>query len=302
MTPRLSVVMSVYNGAHRLAATVDSILGQTFDDFEFIVIDDGSTDATAAILGRYEDPRIKVLSQENQGLTRALIRGCNEARGEIIARQDCGDRSAPERLAKQLAVLESEPDVVLVSCSTSYHAPGGETLYIAEGDGDQVRHSLLHDDVKNIRALAHHGSAMFRRAAYDQSGGYRAEFGVAQDLDLWVRMAALGRIVFVPEILYEATMEVSAISAQSRPMQREAARIALQLRDGSDPATLLARAATLRASKGAGLRRNEAAALYFIASCLRRRRDPQWAAYARRAVRRNPLLLKAWLLFVRPGP
>lgn len=300
MTPRVSVVMSVYNGAERLASTLDSVLTQTFDDFEFIVVDDGSTDDTPEILRRYRDPRIRVITQENRGLTRALIRACDEAHGVVIARQDCGDRSRPERLAKQFAVLESEPDVVLVSCHTSYHAPAGETLYVAEGDGDEVRRSLRGDGVEHIRGLSHHGSAMFRRDVYVEAGGYRAQFRVAQDLDLWLRMAPLGRIAFVPDVLYEATMEARAISARNRNEQLQSARIALQLRDGGDAEALLARAAAVRSAGTRSLRRAEADAMYFIASCLRRRRDPQWVPYARSAIRRNPLLLRAWLLFVRP--
>lgn len=299
VTPRLSVVMPVYNGARRLAATLDSILSQTFTDFELIVVDDGSTDETPAILRRYDDRRLTVLTQENQGITGALIRGCEAARGLAIARHDCGDRSRPERFTKQLAILESEPDVVLVSCYTAYFAPGGETLYVVEGDGDSVRQSLLRDSPENIRSISHHGSAMFRRDAYVAAGGYRREFRVAQDLDLWMRMAAAGRVAYVPEVLYEATVEPGTISARHRIAQLETTRIAVRLRDGATAAPLLEEAANLRTQRRGGARRAEADALYFIASCLRARGDRRWVPYARRAIRRNPLLLRAWLLFVR---
>jgi glycosyltransferase involved in cell wall biosynthesis len=299
--PSISVVMSVYNGGARLQATLDSMFAQTFDDFELIVVDDGSTDATAEILRRCGDARLRVLTQENRGLTRALIRGCEEARGPVIARQDCGDRSQPERLARQLGILDAEPDVVLVSCHTRYEAPGGETLYVATGDGERVRQSLLNDGVDSIRGLSHHGSAMFRSDTYRKVGGYRPEFRVAQDLDLWVRMAPLGHIVFVPAVLYEATIDSTAISARHRLEQLDAARIVLQLRDGGDPATLLEQAAAVRSPSRRSARRAEADTLYFIASCLRKRRDPHWIRYAGTAIRRNPLLMRAWLLFVRRG-
>jgi hypothetical protein len=140
---------------------------------------------------------------------------------------------------------------------------------------------------------------MFRRDAYMAAGGYRAQFRFAQDLDLWVRMARLGRIVVVPEALYEATMEVSAISARNRTEQLEWARIALDLRHAADPEALLARAAAIGPQKRAASGRAEGDALYFIASCLRRRRDGRWRTYARGALRRNPAMLRAWLLFVR---
>lgn len=292
---KLSVVMAVYNGAAQLAATLESIFAQTERDFELIVVDDGSTDATPSILQNCRDPRLRVVTQpKNEGLTPSLVRGCAEARADIIARHDCGDRSHPERFAKQLAVLKREPDVVLVSCSTRYRAPGGEELYVASGEGDAVRRSLLDDSVDDIRGLSHHGTAMFRRADYTAAGGYRTRFRVAQDLDLWVRLAQRGRVVFVPEVLYEAGIEPGAISARKRAEQFEAARVALALRDGKE-------AVEKPLPPPVSARRAEANTLYFIASCLRRRRDPKWRTYAARALRRNPLLLRAWLLFVRPG-
>ena len=290
---KISVVMAVFNGAAQLEPTLDSIFAQTERDFELIVVDDGSTDATPEILRRCNDLRLRVLTQaKNEGLTPSLVRGCTEARGAVIARHDCGDWSHPERFAKQMAVLEHAPDVVLVSCFTRYRAPGGEELYVSEGDGEAVRRSLREDSVDDIRGLSHHGSAMFRRDDYAAAGGYRTQFRVAQDLDLWVRLAARGRVAFVPEVLYEAVIEPGAISAHKRAEQFEAARIALALRDGQEPGTR-------PLPPPVSARRAEAGTLYFIASCLRRRRDPSWRTYAGRALRRNPLLLRAWLLFVR---
>lgn len=291
--------MSVFNGASRLDATLKSILNQTFDDFELVIIDDGSTDATQEVLNKYNDTRMRLFSQANQGLTRALIRGCALARGAIIARHDCGDVSHPQRLARQVETLTERPDSVLVSCHTLFRGPEGETLYVTTGDGDVVRQSLLHDGIASIRGISHHGSAMFRRAAYVQAGGYRPQFRVAQDLDLWIRLAPLGRIVFVPEVLYEAAVDPAAISARNRTQQIASARIALQLRDTHDSETLLAAAASVAPSPPRRLRRAEADTFYFIAGCLRRRRDPRWREYARLAVRRDPFFLRAWLLFAR---
>lgn len=296
----ISVVMSVWNGAATLAATLDSIVEQTERDFELIAIDDGSTDATPRILADYaaHDARIRVITQSNTGLTRALVRGCAEARGTFIARHDCGDRSHRDRFAKQRALLDGNPQVVLASCFTRYLAPRDEELYIASADGGDVRRSLLHDDVETIRGLTHHGSAMFRRDAYLRAGGYRPQFRVAQDLDLWVRMAKLGEIAFVDEVLYEARVELGAISAQRRAAQIASARIALRLRDGADE-TLLDELASMDRGSKPSPRRSEAMTLYFIASCLRRTRHPNWRAYARQVLRRDPFMLRAWLLLLR---
>ena len=283
---KLSVVMSVYNGASALDATLRSILDQSESDFELIVVDDGSTDATPSILAACNDPRLRVITQANTGLTRALIRGCAEARGECIARHDAGDRSHRDRFAKQLALLRGDPSLVLVSCATSYHAPRGERLYVVRGDAEAVQTSLRRDGVDAIRGLTHHGSAMFRRDAYLAAGGYREAFHFAQDLDLWVRLARLGRIAFVEDVLYEARVDVDAISSTNRPEQIELARIAVAIRD--DPAReqeLLAEAATIGPRKRARTRRDHARALYFIAGCLRRERDARWRGYAFEAVR-----------------
>ena len=250
---KLSVVMSVFNGAETISVSMASILEQTERDFEVIVVDDGSTDDTPRMLADIarSDDRVRIITQPNAGLTRALVRGCAEATAPIIARHDSDDRSHPERFAKQLAVLEREPDVVLVSCSTSFRAPGGEQLYIASGEGESVRELLLHADLAHIRGLSSHGSAMFRRSAYEAAGGYRAEFRFGQDLDLWVRLAKQGRIVFVPEVLYDARVDAGAISTRNRDQQIESARLALRLRDDeSNRESLLAEIAAVAAMGG----------------------------------------------------
>lgn len=301
---KISVVMGVFNGAETISATMASILEQTERDLEVIVVDDGSTDDTPSLLASiaHADERVRVLAQPNEGLTAALIRGCAEAKSPIIARHDCGDRSHPERFRKQAEVLQREHDVVLVSCSTSFHAPGGEQLYISAGEGEAVRYSLLHSDVEHLRGLSHHGSAMFRRSTYIATGGYRAEFRFAQDLDLWVRMAKLGRIAFAQEVLYEARVDAGTISTRNRPQQIESARIALLLRDeDSNREVFLAQAAAIGREQPRRSRSAEASALYFMASCLRREKHPHWTRYARQALQRNPLLLRAWALLLRGG-
>jgi glycosyltransferase involved in cell wall biosynthesis len=115
--PDISVVMGVYNGADRLCETIESVLSQEGVSLEFIVIDDGSTDGSAVVLDNYacHDARVRILHQENQGLTRALITGCEAARGKYIAPQDAGDISLPNRLRLQQAVLDQHEDCTFVS-------------------------------------------------------------------------------------------------------------------------------------------------------------------------------------------
>jgi len=290
----VSVVMSVYNGAATLRETLDSIQAQEGVDFEVIVVDDGSTDGTAEILERAEG--IRVIHQENQGLTRSLVTGCRAARAPIIARHDCGDRSRPDRLRRQFELISSADDIVLVSCSTQYVGPDREPLYVVSSNGEEVRRSLLHDGVDSIRGLTHHGTAMFRRDTYFDAGEYRPQFRFAQDLDLWLRMAPRGRIAFVPEVLYEARFEPNAISGVHREQQIESARIALALRDApaDRQAALLQRASEIVAARGTSARK-KAAGLYFLASALKNAGHRHWRRYAWRAVRVNPMHLRAWL-------
>ncbi len=295
----ISIVMPVYNGAAILARTIESILVQSFRDFELIVVDDGSTDATPSLLADYasRDPRIRIARQENAGITAALIRGCAEAKGALIARHDCGDRSHPHRMASEKALFD-DLGVVLAGCTTVFLAPAGEMMYTAAAEGDEVRRSLLHDPVETIRGLPHHGSAMFRRDAYEKAGGYRREFYFAQDLDLWIRLARNGNVAITRETLYEAGSGTGAISSRHRPEQVASARIAIALRAGGPKELLLKQAAAIRplGKRGRGA---EASALYFIASCLQRNGDPAWRRYLRQSLRRNPLQLRGWLLAVR---
>jgi len=218
MIPEVSVVMSVYNGADTLPSTIGSILSQEDVDLEFIIVNDGSTDGSDVILEQYaaQDNRIKIISQHNQGLTKALINGCAVAHGKYIARQDAGDISLPGRSRKQLDRFSSYSKAVLVSCGTRFVGPEGECLYdIIQTDTDAAN-GLNSLNPKHIRGPSHHGSAMFLRAAYEKIGGYRPEFYFAQDLDLWTRLIEIGSHVTVPKVLYEAVVTPKDISGPTR--------------------------------------------------------------------------------------
>ena len=119
---KVSIVMGVYNDEVNLEKTINSILSQTYTDWELLVVNDGSTDNTPFLLNKLarNDERVKIIQQSNMGLTKALIRGCEEAIGEFIARQDSGDISFPTRLEEQVKVLEQDPSVSLVSSFTKF--------------------------------------------------------------------------------------------------------------------------------------------------------------------------------------
>jgi glycosyltransferase involved in cell wall biosynthesis len=289
--------MAVFNGGPALRSTLESISAQSEKDFELLVVNDGSTDETAAILAQHRDPRLRVFSQENVGLTKSLVRGCDEARAPLIARHDSGDRSHPQRFAKQLALLEQGH--VLVGCATRFVDDDRDLLYESRAEGNRLREDLLHADADRIHALPHHGTAMFRKDAYREAGGYRPEFRYAQDLDLWIRMARIGSLGIVDEVLYEALFAPRSISGVARDAQRRLTEIAVRLRDGEEPASLLADAA--RVSVKPQTVEGEAAALYFIGKCLLAQGNDKGRRLLREALRRNPWHWRARISLYRSG-
>jgi glycosyltransferase involved in cell wall biosynthesis len=297
--PDVSVVMGVYNAAATLPATLESVLAQDRCRLEFIVIDDGSTDATASILDRRaaRDARLRIVHQQNAGLTRALIRGCELASGEFIARQDAGDVSLPGRLAAQTAFLQQRPGAVMTACGVQFVGPRSEPLYELRRPMLDLDSGLRRDTVATLCGPPHHGATMFRRSAYVHVGGYRAPFAVAQDLDLWLRLVEHGQCLGMNEILYEARLEAGSISSRRRDEQFRLARLALECRQAraawGDDASLLA-ASEVRPATHGQLRRTERARFnYFVGSCIRRRNREAAKGYYAAALRDNPLHLKA---------
>jgi glycosyltransferase involved in cell wall biosynthesis len=299
----ISVVMGVHNGGATLAATIDSILAQTELDFELIVVDDGSTDETPRVLAdsAARDPRVRVLTQQNQGLTRALIAGCAAARGALIARHDAGDLSDPQRLALQKRAIE-EDDVVFVSCATQYVGPELEPLYVEGGSGAALAAPIDILDLDDPRILrdgpTHHGSVMFRRDAYERAGGYRAAFYYGQDFDLWYRLAQIGKFRAVAEVLYTARLHPDSITAAARRAQDAIgalSRQALYARvAGRSDDDVLARAAAIR-PKAKITRRARAGSYYFIGETLRRNGDARAPRYLRRAIAEWPFSPRPWV-------
>lgn len=298
-SPIVSVVMSVYNGADSLCESIRSVLLQEKVDFEFIVINDGSIDASASLLEGFAaaDPRIRLLHQSNQGLTRALMHGCALARGQYIARQDCGDRSLPGRLRSEVDVMESRPEAALVSCGTHVVGPQGEPLYDVVLTEAEASAGLLTPDMGQLCGPAHHGSTLFRRDLYERVGGYREQFYFAQDLDLWTRMVEHGRHVAIPDVLYQARFTVGSISSLQRQHQIECAKLILECarlrRAGQDDAPVASRARRIVPNGGKTAHTDLASALYFVGTCLSKRSDPRAKRYYREALRAYPLHFKS---------
>jgi glycosyltransferase involved in cell wall biosynthesis len=186
-TPRVSVICSVYNGEAYLEESLRSILTQTFEDFELLVMDDGSGDGTPALLEKLlkEDPRVQIFHQETQGLTRTLNTLLEKARGEYVARQDDDDVSWSERLERQVRFLDENPRCAAVGSRYVSIDETGKRIArsrVPVGDAAIKRALLTH----NVIA---HSSAVYRRKEVLAEGGYDPTYRTAQDYDLWCRLA-----------------------------------------------------------------------------------------------------------------
>lgn len=199
--PTITVCMSVYNAAAYLAESVGSILNQTFADFEFIIIDDGSTDSSPKLLARLtrDDPRVMVIRRQNAGVAVAINQAIALARGEFIARMDADDIAMPERFTKQVAYLREHPQCVAVGSRIMMIDPYGLPLY-------EPHHDLAHDAIV-AGLLAGVGwaivqpAAMIRRQAVIDIGAYRADTEPAEDLDFFLRLSERGKLANLSDVL-----------------------------------------------------------------------------------------------------
>jgi glycosyltransferase involved in cell wall biosynthesis len=225
--PKVSVLMSVYNGSRYLQESIDSILNQTFTDLEFIIINDCSNDNSWEILNKYanKDERIVLINNpENIGLTKSLNKGLKVAKGEYIARQDADDISHPERLAKQVSLLDSDTEAVLVSCELELIDSEGYSL----GEAQKAFSKLLRWYLLFYNRLAGHSQVMFRRELVVNMGGYCESFRYSQDYELWGRIVRVGNIVILPEILLQQRRHNQSITLTKRSEQEAYAFTVIQ--------------------------------------------------------------------------
>lgn len=194
--PKVTVLMPVYNAERYLREAVDSILCQTFTDFEFLAIDDGSADSSAAILNSYTDPRLRVVQNpRNLGLTATLNAGLAQGKGEYIARMDADDISLPERFARQVAFLDANPQIGIVGVWAE--AFGDARFKIPHpADAETIRAKLLFDS-----ALVH-PAVLMRRTFLDAHSLRYEPLGHFEDYELWQRAARLFPLANIPETLF----------------------------------------------------------------------------------------------------
>jgi hypothetical protein len=210
-TPTITVLMSCYNAAEFLSESIDSILKQTFTDFEFLIIDDGSTDDTLGILKHYaaKDNRVALVEKANTGLTDSLCLGVSLARGTWIARIDADDVSMPHRLEKQVSYLKHHPEAVLVGCGCIEIDAEGRAL---RQHSYPIYHEQLCRRLERNRAFFPHCSSMFHGQVAIKLGGYNRRFLRSQDWDLWLRLSETGLITCLREPLVKLRRHPKGIS------------------------------------------------------------------------------------------
>ena len=202
-TPKLSVVMSVYNGEEFLHTAIESILNQTFRDFEFIILDDGSKDNSISIIQSYEDNRILLHKLDHQGLPSALNYGISISKGQLICRMDSDDIALSTRFEKQIQLMSKQPEISL--CGTSIEIIDEKNNYI----GNRImpsEHSQILETI-NYSCNVVHPTYCLRKEIHESIGGYRNELLYSQDYDYLLRVIDKGYKVYnIPEILLRYRM------------------------------------------------------------------------------------------------
>lgn len=213
-TPTVSVLLACYNGERWLAEAIESILGQTLQNFEFLIVDDGSDDNSAAIIRQFaeRDSRIVVITKPNTGLADSLNVGIGRVRGEWIARIDADDICEPSRLERQLEAARESPDLVFIGTGLVTIDENGRPI---KSYSYPKRHAALVRNLRTARKFPPHSSAFYRASAVRSVGGYRVRMKRSQDRDLWLRLSEVGLLAALPEPLVRFRKHPGQISHEN---------------------------------------------------------------------------------------
>ncbi|MCL6433137.1 MAG: glycosyltransferase [Leptolyngbyaceae cyanobacterium HOT.MB2.61] len=211
--PSVSVLMPVFNGGQYLKEAVESILNQSFTQFELLIIDDGSIDDSLKILQQYaeSDRRIRLWSRENRGLVQTLNELIEMARSPFLARMDADDVALPDRLLHQVQKLERQPNLLCVGGAYDMVDQQGEwLLHVSPAlQNDEIQQRLLSGS-----SPIQHSCAMMRRSAVLQVGGYDPATFPAEDLDLWLRLGELGELANLQETILKYRVHTASITSK----------------------------------------------------------------------------------------
>lgn len=212
--PAISVIMPVYNAQQYLHESIASILAQGFDDFEFLIFNDGSTDNSSEIIKSFKDPRIHFTGFDyNQGYVALLNLGMKNATGKYIARMDADDISQPDRFQKQYDFLESNPEYIV--CGTLFSVIGGRERVELPLEDEDIKLRMLY-----ITPFCHPSVMMRAKLLHDNQIYYNADYMPAEDHELWGRLAAYGKLVNLPDTLLNYRVHDNNISLKKRTSQQ----------------------------------------------------------------------------------
>lgn len=217
----ISVILPIYNGAEYLRFAIDSILNQTYKDFELFIVNDGSTDNSIDIIKSYQDSRIRLETQANLGLTKTLNRLVAEARGNLLARMDQDDWSHPDRLRIQVATLEQHPEIVMCGSWIRAIDTSNQVRYTHKYP---VTNHAIHEEMLISNPFAH-GSIMIRKSP---EVFYRTEYNDAEDIDHWARQCMQHQVYNIPQVLYHWRINPAGISHSRAAKQQMAAKRVLE--------------------------------------------------------------------------
>lgn len=242
-TPTISVVLPVYNAARYVREAIDSILHQTYRDFELLIIDDGSTDNSLRIIHSAVDGdrRGRVISRPNKGLVASCNEGIAEARGIYVFRMDADDEAHPDRFTRQVRFLEDHPECVAVG--TRVMLADDSMMPIIESFKRLTHADIDAENMQGQGSAICHPTAAFRRDALLVIGGYRKEFEWAEDLDLFLRLAEVGRLANLPDVLLSYRQHMDSVGYSKRALQHSrtglAVRAAEKRRGLSKPGSMM---------------------------------------------------------------
>ena len=293
MTPTISAMMPVYNARRYVAGAVESILAQTFDDFELLIVDDGSTDGSRAILEGLaaRDDRIRLVSQPNKGVGATRNELLGMARGDLLAMMDADDVALPRRFEWQVEYLRDHPEVVCVGGAQEHIDSEGRLLWkhFDPEDDASIQEAALsgHCPINNP-------SAMMRREAALAVGGYRVDFAPAEDLDLFLRIGEIGRLANLSRVVTRYRIHDGSLSATQQARQLDRMRRASD--EACDRRGLARRTISLPAWRPTDRSSKHQYSVVYGWSGFSRGDRPMALHYGLRAVRLMPWRVEGWRL------
>tara|TARA_R110000787_G_scaffold73084_1_gene162790 strand:- start:549 stop:1445 length:897 start_codon:yes stop_codon:yes gene_type:complete len=223
-TSLVTVVIPAYNAANYLGTAIDSALGQTYSNVEVVVVNDGSTDETAAVAAKYDDKRVKLISKPNGGMSSARNAGLALANGEFIAFLDADDYWMPNKIAKQVTLLQENTDIGFCSTLTRVETPSG--LFVNSWECPVMETSTLHTIFANNAAIAGSASSVLaRRQVQTKAGWFDEKLKGLEDTDMWMRYASHAEYLCIPEMLTVILKRPDSVSRNLKNMRQSAAMV-----------------------------------------------------------------------------